>query len=926
MKRLIKLAADHPWPILIVLAVLTVLAATQLHRLHFHISLESLLDKGSPAWDYFASTEETFGDEDVSVVVLSDPELFKPEILAAIREAVRALDTLPYVSRTSSLFDAPNLKNVDGFIHTRPYLDPFPETDAEVARLKADAIRNPLLLGNLISADGQTIAINVFFDRRLGDPAFDRMATETVEAIIAPLRARVAAVYQIGIVAIRSDLTNKVRTDQVLILPLSVLVLLLTLAVTLRRVTAALIPLCTAGLSVVWTLGAMAALEIPVNVMTSIVPALVIIIGSTEDIHLLAEYAVGRRAGYSRQAAIARMADKMGMAVLLTFITTYLGFLSIALNDIELLYQFGLVASTGLLFNFVITVLLVPVMLNGFGHRGAPVAPVVASDTWYQRWAVRLLLHIRRRPRLVFIIAAVLAVAALLAASQLRINNNLLDYLEDGSPLRANAERIHMDLSGIQSFSIVVESGIENTFLQTRYLQELQKIQGFLTDTGTFDRSFSFADFVALVNSVMEDDDGSALRLPESDEIVREYMLFIPYRDVNGYVSPQYDRARILVRHNIGSSHELNREVAALREFVDSAIDPALRVEITGKSVLSSQAVEQMAESQLHSLLLVGAVIVCLVSLLFVSVRAGVIALLPTLFPVVTLFGVMAVLGVPLNVGTGMVAAIALGICVDDNMHVMSRFHEELKLHDNRGDALVAMVRAETVPIFATSIALVAGFAVFATSSFQPVVHFGLLSAMVIAVALLATFILTPLLLGTAELLTVWDLLSYRVQKRALRTSPLFRGMHIWQIKKLLLASEIRSFDAGSQIIEEGREGSQMFVVLQGAVEARKRHTDGTIDHLRVMRVGELFGEVAPLSGSRRTADVVALQDTEVLVLSWARLDRLTSRYPLLAFRLFRNFSKIMAARLLQTSEYQIEAGGDQTSSVGSGDPTGEAP
>jgi hypothetical protein len=331
-----------------------------------------------------------------------------------------------------------------------------------------------------------------------------------------------------------------------------------------------------------------------------------------------------------------------------------------------------------------------------------------------------------------------------------------------------------------------------------------------------------------------------------------------------------------------------------------------LQVYITGKSVLSNKAVEEMARGQLQSLLLVGGVIVALVSMLFVSLRAGIIALLPNLFPVAILFAVMALAGIPLNAGTSMVAAIALGICVDDTMHVMSRFHEELKRQDSRTAALVAMIRAEAVPIFATSIALAAGFAVFATSSFQPVVNFGLLSAMVILVALLATFVLTPLLLGSSELLTVWDLLSYRVQKEALQQSPLFEGMYIWQIKKILLASEIRTFEQDAQIIREGEVGREMYVVLEGSVAAQKQDDDET-RRLRVMQVGDLFGEVGPLSGGKRTADVVALEQTQVLVLSWSRIDRLTRRFPILAFRLFRNLTRIIGARLRQTSEYSIK-------------------
>ena len=907
MKRLINYAADHPWIVLLVLGFFSLLASTQLAQLRITVTAESMLEKGTPAWDYFVQTEQTFGAEDMAIVVLRDPDIFDPEKLIQARYALRAIEALPNVTGTSSLFDAKNLKNIDGTIYLRPYLETLPETPAEAQQVRADAIRNPLVQGNLISADGQTLAVNIILKRQPGDAEFDRVMTESIEAAIAPLREHIETVYQIGVGAMRSDLTAKIRADQQVFLPLSVLVLLLTLAFSLRRITAALMPLVTAGISVLWTLGFMAWLGIPINIMTSIVPALVIIIGSTEDIHLLAEYAAGIRDGLSRRRAIGRMADNMGVAVLLTFVTTYLGFLSIALNDIQLLYQFGLVASTGLLFNFVITAALVPVMLRFVGHHKARTRGSGYAPTWFQRAAVALLQAAQRHRITVLISAAVLVVAAVAASTQLRINNNLLDYLDPASELRTNVERIHDELSGVHTFSIVVDAGIDNTFLQVKYLQEVQQIQAFLDDMQQFDRSFSFANFVALVNTIMEGEEDEDLWLPESDDQVREYMLFIRHKDVASFVSESFDRARILVRHNISSSDILNRAIAELQAYVDANIDTGLRVEITGKSVLSNKAVEEMAYSQLQSLLLVGGVIVALVSMLFVSLRAGIIALLPNLFPVTMLFAVMALLDIPLNAGTSMVAAIALGICVDDTMHVMSRFHEELKRQDSRMAALEAMIRAEAVPIFATSIALAAGFAVFATSSFQPVVNFGLLSAMVILVALLATFVLTPLLLGSSELLTVWDLLSYKVQKDALQRSPLFQGMFIWQIKKILLSSEIRRFAKDQQVIREGDVGKEMFVILEGSLEAQKHNDDGSVRHLRVMNVGDLCGEVGPLSGGVRTADVVALADTQLLVLSWERIDKLTRLFPLLAFRLFRNLTQIIGARLRQTSEYAVD-------------------
>ena len=906
MKQLIRSAARHPRLVLILLAVFTTLFASQLPSLRVQISAEAMLKKQSPAWRNFLAAEETFGSEDAAVVVVQDPDLFDNDKLMALRRVVEELESLPFVTRTMSLFDVPYLRNVDGFVHTSPYLDELPMTPVESTRVKKDAIRNPLLRDNLISTDGRTLAINVFLERSSGDASFDRMATTTIENTIAPLRAQYAEIFQIGLAAIRSDITERIRGDQRVFLPLAVLVLLLTLAFTLRRVTAVLLPFCTAGLSLIWTLGFLGAMGIPINIMTSIVPALVVVIGSTEDIHLLAEYAAGIRAGQERPVAIRRMADNTGLAVLLTFVTTYVGFLSIALNDIELLQQFGLAASTGLLFNYIITVLLVPVILCRFGHRRPDKPQANTGLSPFQRLAIGLMLRLRKHRNLVFSAAAILTAGALFAATQLRIDNSFLDYLDEDAPLRVHAERMHSELSGVHAFSIVVDAGIKNTFLQVHYLEQLRIIQQLVDESKVFDRSFSFADLVVLLNSVMESDDGTVMELPEADDIVREYMLFIRPESVASYVSADFSRARVLVRHNINSSEHLNRVVGALQEQITASVDPALHVEVTGRSLLSDRAVEEMAYGQLKSLLLISIVIVCLVSLLFVSLRAGIIALLPNLLPVAMLFGLMAVFGIPLNAGTSMVAAIALGICVDATMHVMSRFHEELKLHTSRRAALCSVLKAEADPIFATSIALAAGFLVFATSGFQPVVHFGVLSAAVILIAVLATFVLTPLLLSTSELLSVWDILSYRIQDRALRHSPLFSGMYVWQIKKLLLASDIRRFAGGDRIITQGAAGSEMFLLLEGVVEARKRQADGSIDPRRRIDVGALFGEVAPLSGGVRTADVVALEDCRVLVLSWRRIERLTHLHPILGFRLFRNLTRIIGRRLTQTREYTV--------------------
>ncbi len=905
MNHILLLAARRPWVVLSLVLAFSLLAVSRLGDLEVRVSVQGMMERGTPAWQFLQHTERTFGSDSMLVVFLSDPDLFTPERLKTVGLAVDALKALPFVKGVTSLFSVRNVKNVDGYISSKPYLETLPQTLEQARSIRDDAISNPLLVDNLIASDGRSMAINVSFEDDGRSADFPQRLGAAVEGVLEPLRRDLDTAFQIGSPTIRAALSERILGDQRTLLPLSLLILLLTLGVSLRRLSGAFIPLFTAGLSVLWTLAFMAVMDIPVNVMTSIVPALIVVIGSTEDIHLLSEYFTGLRKGRRGMAAIEYMASNMGVTILLTFITTYLGFLSIALNDVELLFQFGLVASTGLLLNFLITVALIPVFTRLLGRWEEKRVGKHQAGGIYARLSLILLDVVSRNRVMVLSTVGVLILAALAGAAQLRVNNDPMDFLEPTSPVHAQARQVHEQLSGIHTFSIVVDGSVRNTFMQVHYLRELQRIQGFIAEMGVFDKSFSLVDFVALINRAMEEDP-EYLVLPESDDILREYLMFIKHESIKQYVSADYASAKILVRHDIGASAELNAAVQRLREFVAQNIDPALRVEITGNSILSNKAVDAMARGQFQSLALLGAVILVLIALLFVNIKAGFVALLPNLFPVAVLFGVMGYAGIPLDSGTGMVAAIALGICIDDTMHVMSRYNLELRVRGEQMEALRHTLQAEAVPIFTTSLALAAGFGVMALSSFAPVAHFGMLSAMVILLALFTTFVITPLLLGSSQLLIVWDMLSLHIQKDCLKQASLFLGMNTWQIKKVLLASEIRQVPRGGYIVREGEPGSEMFVVVDGQVAAQKTDGDGATRELRLFNPGDLFGEVGPLTGGVRTADVQARQDSRVLVLTWGHIERLSRMFPFISVKLFRNFTRILSDRLAGTTEYKV--------------------
>lgn len=910
MSKIILSAARHPAWVIAALCCITILALTRLPNLNVEIAAEGMMIDNPPALVDYQRTMETFGSENVTIIYLEDPNLFEAENLSAISQVLKRIEKIPQVTRTVSLFSVRYLRTVDGYIHTDPYLSSIPETRQDAALLIEAALLNPLIERNLLSASGSVMAINLFLDMENYHRGFDEQVALALDQAIEPLQKRFRKAFHLGDPSIRSAISEQIRSDQLLILPLALVVLITTLAITLGNWKAPLIPLLTAGMSIIWILGLMAALGIPVNVMTSIVPVLLIIVGSTEDIHLLSEYQAALRKGKSNQLALSLMAKYMGMAILLTFATTALGFLSISLNRIDLLQQFGLISALGLAINFLITITLVPASLQLASDSG--LNALSATQRPYAQFSSHLFQQLSRYPKVIISSILLLMSVCLIWATQITINNNVMDYFTEQSELPEQTELLHQNLSGMQALSIVL-SGTQGTFLQVPYLEELRRLQDYLEETGQFDKSFSFADFIAVVHSGIDNEWPGTIYLPARNEVVKEYMSLLDHENAASFVSADYSQARILVRHAIGSSYQLNAVVDEIKTYAGEWMDPTLKITITGGSYLNSQAVDHMADGQAKSLILMLLVIFLLVALLFMNLKAGIIAVVANAFPIVVLFGIMGMTGIALDTGTTMVGAIALGICVDHTMHFMVRYQRLAIDFRSESDALLQVIQQESTPIMATALALAAGFLTLTFSNFPPVSMFGLLSAIVMCLALVGTFILIPLMLRNTRLISVWSVLSLHLRRDVLDKCPLFKGMRPWQVRKLVALSRIREYQPDEAILQQGMNYDTMLVLLKGEAEVWHTRRDGSTFHVTTYQPGGVFGVTSLVSNRQRQADVVAVGKVQALSFRWHSIHRIARLFPRIASRFHENLSTTIAGRLLHMPydlSYQDEVTG----------------
>lgn len=902
MERLMTWAMRHPRLVLIGVLLASVLAAIQLPNLQVAISPQSLIIEGDPDQEFYEDTLATFGSDRITIVYIEDQQLFQTEKLEVIRQVVANIERLPFVDKTRSLFNVPEIRVDDELVKTDPFLKHLPTDEDGANRIIESALKNPFVRRNLLSQDGHALAINIYLKEGdyETDPEFDAHVARLIDQAIHPLQGVVSESYQIGLPYVRSAIAEAVSEEQIEIIVAAFAILLVVLLMVFRKPTAALIPFTTALLSVIWLLGTMAALAIPLSVLTAVVPILMVIIGSTEDVHLLAEYYQGLTKGFGRRRAIRHMTRRLSVAIGLTFITSYIGFLAVGANPISLVREFGLVASTGLAINFLLTVLLVPVLLGIIGERSNQKVPRWTSTLY--RITSRLITDvILSRRKLFLFLVATFMLACLYSATSLRINNSILNYLAPDSPIQQRIERLKANLAGIYTLQIVVDGHIDGVFERAQYLGELEEIQAFVTRHPSLDHSMSFADYISMLNSAVNDT--GEPELPFEDDVVETLMLFVGPDDVTEYLSDDGSKASIVVRHSIAESAELSAVLDDIADFVATNTDSDLAVTITGESVLTDNAVAYLMFGQIRSLVFIVLAIFAVVAMLFITTKAGLIAVAVNLFPIAALFGVMGLAGIPLDSATSMIAAIAVGVGIDHTMHFMVRYNQHFRGSTDRITAVSLTIQDEAGPIGTATVALAAGFGTLALSSFPPVFYFGILSAMTMLFAFLATFVVAPILLSYVPLITLWDMLGTNVRRELSDQCPLFRGMRRLQIRRVILLGQVSRFHDGDKIMQQGEQGNAIFVLLQGKVAIETIKADGTADMVKVASTGNVFGLAALMCGKPRVATATSMGDTEVLALDWERLQRIARFFPRSAFFLFRNLSAIVGERLANLVE-----------------------
>ncbi len=906
-ERILSLIATHPRWVLASLSFLTLLAVAQIvdlrtGALHLVIdpSLNRLLPVQDPARDFYDDVRQRFGSDETLLVALVADDVFSPPNLSKIVRMSERFAAEPGIDRVVSLSTALDFRSEEGDLVIDPFLGEETDDPAEAARLRQAVLANPIYAGNLVSRDGRAAAF-LIYPREMSEMEFERRGIDEKILEIAEEERGDAEIWITGAPRIKAETSRTLLSDLRWIVPLVLLLTSIVSAVSFRTVRGVVIPVVTILLGLVWTLGIIAWSGRTLNLVTTILPPLLLTIGYAYAVHILSEYsAVLREADPgsidSREAARRALLHD-ALPVALTAVTTAVGFASLTISRLIAIREFGVFSIVGVTAILVASLTFIPAVLAML-----PLPKKLAESAQGGRFdeaADAVARFDLRRRNLVLALGLAVAAVSIWGMTRIRVSADLIGNFKPSNPVRTNFEHINDALQGSNPFYVVLESEERDTFKEPAVLREVKDLEDFLVAQPEVGGATSLVDYLEVVNRAFHDNDPAFLAIPERRNLVSQLFLFGASDDLDRFVDRGFQTAVIIVRGKVIDSAGFSALKRRIEERLEQLPDE-LRGTVTGNTVLVIDTVDDISRGQIESLSIAFFAIYLILSALFTSFRTGLVALIPNALPVAIYFGALGLSGLTLNTTTGLVACIVLGIAVDDTIHYIARFSAESRRRADEHQGTIAAVVGVARPATLTSVALVLGFLTLTFSNLTNQIEFGALAAFTLAAAWLLDVTLTPALCSRLRIVTLWDVLTLDLGPDPHLSIPLLAGLSRPQARIAALLTDVRDIPAGYILTREGEPGDEMYVVVRGSLEATLDSPDGRV-RLATMQRGDVIGEVALFYG-KRTANVEALTDCRLLRLTTGNLERLRRRYPRIASHLFQNLSGVLATRLARVT------------------------
>jgi hypothetical protein len=719
---------------------LTLGAAFGISRLRIDDDLRSLIRGGSGDFALIDEVAAVFGPPDrdcILRVTARGGDIFAAGTLEPLADLVDRLVAVPGVERVRSIFDVRRQGAAGAVLAVIPRTAE-PLDEERRAEVRARALEHPLLAGQLLSADGASSLLLVRLEPGQDGGTKLGATVAALEAALAADRptgkgataAPPLAVELTGIPALREQATQALRRDMIVFNSLGLSLAVILSAGVARSLRSTVVACLPPFVGAVWAMGVLGLCGAPINILTSVVPSLALVVGTCDSIHFIEDMRRSARRGLDPLAASAGAVRRIGSACGLTSIVTAIGFASLAVARIDVVRTFGIAAAVGALASFAAVTLLTPLLASLPFLAGARLG---RSSRRAGRLAGMLAGFSVRHARPLAAVACIATLALTILGSGLEADNRVADSLPRSAPAAAALASVDGQFGGVMGIDAIVRWPEGTDWRSEDLVSALADVSAALSAAAPVSRPVSLASVTADLPA------RARHRLPAE-----------PFRDL---VAPDARMAIVRARiSDLGS-----RRLEGIYDRIDSDLEaleaarPGWRFDLTGMSVVSARNIRQLVRDLGSSLLLEVTVIGCILALAFRSPLAGIVSLVPNVFPLAVIGAVLVLSGRGLDPASVIVFNVCLGLAVDDTVHILAALARQRR----EGVAIQTAVRravAETGnAVVIGGVVLSVGFAAVMASSVPVLAGFGLLACAAVAAATLSELVFLPALLVVTD-------------------------------------------------------------------------------------------------------------------------------------------------------------------------------
>ncbi len=797
----------------------------------------------------------------------------------------------------------------------------YEKTDSKIRTIVRRLKKHPLFEGDLLSKDLSTSALILTF-KPGSNPESDRTQNILKELLTKhQQKSQISDKLRIAYAGQPRQINKAgvlINEDMEKIFPISILLIVVILLFSFRSLLTVLVPLAVVLSGIIWTAGIVGLIGGELNLVTMVCAPIILCVGSAYVIKFLNQYQIesiqlreAKKPGEIEATIpeiIMSTISSVTVPVTVTAITTVAGFIALVVSPIPAVQELGLYSSIGIITINLFALTLAPALLH-FIHL--PELTVTQNQSgllnaFFSKIVEWLRLHSKR----LIIIWLIVAATAALGMFRLSINSSTKTFPEN-SPIVNDLHFIENELAGTDSLRLLFKAkpvvmnqrdAKLNPLKTAKTIYGLKNLQDWLFQVNGATEIGSIEGLkIDKIHSPVDVVDHYRMGLDKltDDEVVK----FYAKTRENGpkFLSDSEKLLQVTVRMSSSGSTSF----LALRDLLLEKAPmflPDLQFSYTGGGVLASESANNIAQGQINSVILALALVFVMLSMLFLSWKMGVIALFPNVITILVFFGSLGWLDIPIGVTISVIAAIALGIGVDDTIHFLSHYNEYANKLRNKRKASMKTVPVVGRAMLFSTMALAAGFILFSQSEMESVILFGTFTAFTLLACLAIDLTFLPSVVMETGLITVWDYVGLKFNDEFVKEIDMFENMSVREAKMASLMAYTVDMEPGKQLFSQGEIGEEMYVVLNGSISIFLENDESRTDLVRLEK-GNTFGEMGLFRNAERSASAEAYEKTRLLVINRDCLEPLKKRHPKIASKLFLNLANNLQSSIKETNE-----------------------